>query len=298
MGVGPSAPVAAEQQYPVIAHWRGSRAIDAPGKLGANRHGRRGFFAFIVELALRFWECIHALLIVVFTSRGSLRARAQVHNSGYDRLRARPCGRVNNCSGPGRTAATAPSAAARYHTRCDTRPDALSDAFGCQFRDVGRLGHDQSRQQFPGAPRTAGELRFRQRASEKSGRRRGLGSHRRAGFSNVGGAPESRRRTARKAISPATGVKPGAALRGSADASRLASMSGFRLTKAIPPSTFRSRCSRRGSISPSSDLTPRSTRGRGHGRSRWFTVSDKSTRPATPVPASRAPVTALISTGR
>ena len=70
--------------------------------------------------------------------------------------------------------------------------------------------------------------------------------------------------------------------RASARASRPASMSDFRSTKAIPRSTFRSRCSPQGSISPSSASTPRSTKGRGHGRSRWFTDSARSIRAGTP----------------
>src|SRR6185437_9758069 len=102
------------------------------------------------------WECIYALLIVVFASKGLLRGGAQVRNDGY-RLRVRPCGRGNVRPGPGRTsAATAP---AGYYTRCDTGSDALSNTFGCQLRDVGRLGSSQPRQQFPGASRTSGKLR-------------------------------------------------------------------------------------------------------------------------------------------
>ena len=112
---------------------------------------------------------------------------------------------------------------------------------------------DQPRQQFPGAPRTArrptasaarcAEIRAAAAPPKPPTRR----------VSEPGGRPtESRPRPARRAISSAIIARPGAALRGSARASRPASMSGFRSTKAIPPSTFRWRCSRRRSISPSS----------------------------------------------
>src|SRR5471032_3097094 len=79
------------------------------------------FLHFLSSWRLVFWECIDALLIVVFTSKGlswgGAQVRKQVRNGGCDRPRARPCNHVNHRAGPGRTAATttAPSAAAHYH---------------------------------------------------------------------------------------------------------------------------------------------------------------------------------------
>ena len=97
---------------------------------------------------------------------------------------------------------------------------------------------------------------------------RHLGPHRCAG--------RFRRRSAQR---------PGAASPASARRSRPASTSASRSTRAVPRSTFRWRCSRRRSTSPSSASTLPSTRDRGPGRSRWSTVSARSIRAVTPASA-------------
>ena len=109
---------------------------------------------------------------------------------------------------------------------------------------------------------------------------------------------EFRREPARRATSSAISVRPGAALPGSARALHPASMSAFRSTRAIPPSTFRWRCNRPRSISPSSVSMPRWTRVRGPGPSRWFTASARSIQAAIPASASPRPATTLKSTVR
>jgi len=77
----------------------------------------------------------------------------------------------------------------------------------------------------------------------------GARSDRRAGFSNVGETYGISLRTAPKAISPVIGVKPGVAL-WVRRTCRAGVNVGISVDKAIPPSTFHSRCSPRGSILP------------------------------------------------
>ena len=100
-----------------------------------------------------FGNSIDVLLIAVFASKGD-RGRAQARNGPLPIVLGLVAGgRVNVRAGPGAATAAGcrPLRRRPYRTRCGTRSDALSDAVGHQFRSVGRLGRDQSRQQFPGA---------------------------------------------------------------------------------------------------------------------------------------------------
>ena len=169
----------------------------------------------------------------------------------------------------------------------------------CYAWSAGSDGH-QSRQQFPGAARQPGHARLRQRAAQQSRRRRRLGGDRRAAaFPDLGRGLRHFDHDGRagRFVGDHRQTYGGVAGFGATRRARRQCRSS-RSTRAAPPSTFRWRCSRRRSTSPSSASTPRSTRGRGPGRWRWSMALARSIPAATPALALPPPATTARSTAR
>ncbi len=123
------------------------------------------------------------LLTAAFASKGE-RHRPQACKGYCHRLR--PDAGRSRCAFVGSRANAYPDA----HSDADaspvpyTRPQPELDIH--QFRSVSRRDRGQSRQQFPGAARKPGVVRVRARFADQSGRRRRVGSHRRAAVSDLG----------------------------------------------------------------------------------------------------------------
>ena len=144
---------------------RAPRPIDAPGELGANPAWPMGTLAFF-GLALLCWDW------------NSCAAHRGLREQGMGRGRGRTAGALALCVGLAvspltrRSPAQRPDAHPDPDPDADTVADAQSDTDGDQFQFLGRLDRDESRQQFPGAPRQSGDIRLRQGVAQQSGRRR------------------------------------------------------------------------------------------------------------------------------
>ena len=153
----PQSPVAAEAQRRVFDGRVGAGPIDAPRELRANRLYLNRICAFF-ELAPLLGNGTHALLIAAFAKRED-RGRSRAGAADGAGLRARVWRRVHGACAS-RTAHSDTDTDAYSHANPDTIAISQSDAECRQFRSVGRLRRDQSRQQFPGAARQSVDQRL------------------------------------------------------------------------------------------------------------------------------------------